>query len=279
MSWQLYQYRFPKREGLILQYNGGWGEIAPLPGWSKETLEEAKQEIFSVLCNGAKPTLPSVQFGLAATEKPLHPIKIPLCALNTPRQGCTHLKLKLKDLTLDQAISLVKQYIGIYKLRLDCNRAWTLPQALEFASHFSPSDFEYLEEPVKTLADLIHFSKLTHFPIAIDETLREHGYTQIPTLKAAIIKPTLSGSIPNLPIPIVLSSSYESSLGILHIAQLANPLIPQGLDTFTPDLLTPPLYAENGYLQWKGSKNPINHSQLTKIDRLHNSISIKGKIL
>ena len=68
-SWQ----KRPTRKGLLLQWNDGWGEIAPLPGWSSETLDEAKDEILSLLPNldSAKPRLPSVQFGIEAASKPL----------------------------------------------------------------------------------------------------------------------------------------------------------------------------------------------------------------
>jgi O-succinylbenzoate synthase len=161
----------------------------------------------------------------------------------------------------------VKKHLGRYRLRLDFNRAWSLDQALRFAKHFSPNDFEYLEEPVNTFADLVRFSTLTQFPIAADESLRQGSYLEIPTLKATIVKPTLMGTIPTLPphLSLVLSSSYESSLGILQIARLANSPIPQGLDTFTDDLLIPPLRVENGCLTWTPSSTPIDFTKLCLI--------------
>ena len=262
---KLYQYLFAhrNREGLILQIDDEWGEIAPLPGWSLETFSEAKQEILDVLRENKKPTLPSVLFGLST--KPLSPVKVRLSALNSPRTGCTTLKLKLGHLTIDQAVARVKQYVGKYRLRLDCNRKWTLSQALLFASHFCSTDFEYLEEPVDTYSDLIRFSLKTQFPIAVDESLRERSCLDIPTLTAAVIKPTLWGHIPKLSCPIVFSSAYESSLGILQIARFADHEIPQGLDTFSPDFLNPPISVENGYLTWTPSKNPIDTRQLCLI--------------
>ena len=250
-----------------MQIDDGWGEIAPLPGISRETLTLAKEEILAVFQDNKKPTLPSVIFGLSSAEQPLSPIKVPLSALHEPRPGCKTLKLKLGHLEIHEAIALVKQHMKKYRLRLDCNRKWPLAKALFFASHFCPTDFEYLEEPVDTYADLIYFSTLTQFPIAVDESLFEHSCLDIPTLKAAIIKPTLWGTIPHLPFPIVLSSAYESSLGILHIARLANPQkTAQGLDTFSPDFLTPPIRVKNGYLTWTPpSQNPIDTRQLCLI--------------
>ena len=251
MAMNLYQYRFSNREGLIVQIGDGWGEIAPLPGFSKETLEEAKNEMLDYFNRGTAPTLPSVRWGLICAGKSYDPspLSVSLCAFKKPFHGCTHLKLKLGALTLEEGIALVQSYVGKYLLRIDCNRAWTLEQALTFAENFEASDFDYFEEPVKSFADLVEFSKRTNFPIAIDESLREGlPYKEIPSVVAAVVKPMMMGGIPQLDLPIVLSSSFETSLGILHIARAASPTIPQGLHTFADDLLTPPLQAHSGKL-------------------------------
>jgi o-succinylbenzoate synthase len=259
----LYEYK----KSLILQIDDGWGEISPLPGFSKETFLDAKNEVLGLLFENKKPTLPSVIFGLSSASKPfsLSPLRVPLCALNSPKQGCKTLKLKLGHLNLLEALSLVSKYIGKYTLRLDFNQKWTLSNALAFTSHFSPSDFEYLEEPVNSYEDLIEFSHITQFPIALDETLLEKTGLEIPSFKYAVIKPTLWGTIPSLSRPIVLSSSYESSLGILQIGRLTSSHIALGLDTFSSDFIDPPLQCDNGYLTWKGSKNPINIEKLCLI--------------
>lgn len=269
--------KWPLRKGLILQWNDGWGEIAPLPGFSQETFEEAREEIIRLLPDlpNAKPKYPSVSFGIESASVPFSctPLRLPLCLLNTPRLGFSTLKLKLGHLTVDEAIVQVRKHLGSHRLRLDCNRSWNLDEALYFASHFSSEDFEYLEEPVASFPELIRFSELTRFPIAVDESIRHFPYLQIPTLKAAVIKPTVCGSLPSLPshIPIVLSSSYESSLGLLQIARLASHSpVPLGLDTFQSfqeDLLIPPLKAESGFLTWSSPSNifPIDICKLSLI--------------
>lgn len=251
---RLYQYG----KKLLLQIEDCWGEISPLPGFSLETFEEAKQEILQVLHENKQPTFRSVIWGLSAS--PLTAVKIPLCALNRPRDGCKTLKLKVGHLPVDEAKQLVSQYVGKYRLRIDCNRKWTLNQACEFSRHFQAQDFEYLEEPTK---DLIEFAKQTDFPIALDESFRENK--TIPNVKYAVIKPTLTGCIPKLSLPTVLSSSYETSLGILQIARHAKNDLAQGLDTFQDDIVDPPIRVENGYLTWNPSKNPINISKLCLI--------------
>jgi O-succinylbenzoate synthase len=61
--------RLANREGLLVSINGHWGEIAPLPGFSTETLAEAEAEslaCLAALSRGEKavPTVPTVPFGV-----------------------------------------------------------------------------------------------------------------------------------------------------------------------------------------------------------------------
>lgn len=268
MPAELYQYRLPStrwgwREGLILHWNGGWGEIAPLPGFSKETFQEAKEEILSLLPNlgSARPKHPSVQFALACASTPFDcsPLTVPLCALNQPRPGFITLKLKLGHLPINQAIEVTKKYVGKYALRIDCNRKWTYEDALQFANAFEPSDFEYLEEPLNTFEDLIRFSETTKFPLAVDESIKEYPIFSLPSLKALVVKPTILGYIPVPPIGIdlVLSSAYETSLGLLQIARHAKPVpSAHGLDTLENHLLEPKIQTHDGFLHWPSSQNP-----------------------
>jgi len=279
MTTRLYQYNLPvasrnwqTREGLILQWNDGWGEIAPLPGFSKETFEEAKAEILSLLphLETAQPKLPSVRFGLSSAKRPLQSVHLPLCALGE-RDGFSTIKLKLGHLPLDEAIALVQRTHRHYRLRLDCNRSWTLAQALEFARHFKPNDFEYLEEPVRTFDELMEFSRITGLPIAVDESVRDAAaWQKLPSLKAVVVKPTVIGEIPQIPpgLELVLSSSYESGLGLLHIAALSKGTLPIGLDTYRAlqdDILTEPIDCSSGFFSWQLTDSPINISKLCQI--------------
>lgn len=267
---RLFRYALPlkngnMREGLILQWDNRFGEIAPLPGFSKETLEEAQNETLQWLTSQQQPTLPSVRFGIACAQKPLRSVHLPLCALG-PRIGFSTIKLKLGHLSLADAISLVKEHYTHARLRLDCNRAWSLAEGLEFASHFKPTDFAYLEEPVKSFDELIAFSKTTHFPIALDESIHA-DWSQIPSLKAIVVKPTVVGSIPKIPphLDLVLSSSCESGLGLLHIANLARNTLPIGLDTyraFEDDILMHPINCSSGTFSWKSSNPVLNMDKL-----------------
>jgi O-succinylbenzoate synthase len=270
---RLYRYQLPKREGLILQYNDGWGEIAPLASLSRETFQEALDEMLSLLPHiaSAKPKLPSVQFGISSARTPfsLKPLKIPFCPFERPEENNRGLKIKVGHLTVDEAIELARRYKSTHFLRIDCNRKWSLNEALYFTSHFKADDFDYLEEPVRNRAELVQFSQLSAFPVAVDESVREGAIDSIPTLKAVVIKPMILGSIPPYPVKTVLSSSYESSLGHLLIARLATErMLPSGLGTFrlsADTILQSPLHISDGFLCWNPSQSPIDVSKLCLI--------------
>jgi o-succinylbenzoate synthase len=270
---------WPVREGLVLQWDDGWGEIAPLPGFSKESLEQAEAEIRRILPHlaHAKPTLPSVRWGVQCASQPFphKPVHIPLCSLGELTNGCQTVKLKLGHLSVEEAVALVKRYLNKFRLRVDCNRKWSLDEALQFAKHFKPDDFAYLEEPVHSFTDLVAFSKTTDFPIAVDESVRDgNPWDKISSLKAVVVKPTVVGAIPQLaPEMLVLSSSYESGLGLLHIARQAQQLgltLPMGLDTYRVirnDILTSPICCADGHLTWtpNPTQPPVDLSKLNLI--------------
>jgi O-succinylbenzoate synthase len=253
---KLYRYclsthlsKWPKREGIVLQKEDRFAEIAPLPGFSKETLDEALQDLFS------HQKTSSVRFALSCLKEPLQAVKVAIAP-----------KLKLGHLTVKEAIALVKSKKG--KVRVDCNRMWTVTQALELASVFKADDFDYIEEPVRSWDELIAFSKATSFPIAIDESIH-NDWSQIPSLKAIVVKPTLLGAIPKVPphLQLILSSSYESGIALLHIARLGRALPnPLGLDTvFQDDLLTNPIDCNGSMFCWEPSLNPIRMDKLCPI--------------
>ncbi|HSW87008.1 MAG TPA: o-succinylbenzoate synthase [Rhabdochlamydiaceae bacterium] len=271
------------RRGILLSLKNeerqcGWGEIAPLPGWSRETFQEAYNQLQGIHfldCDFGKfeemDLYPSVAFGiesaLASLKQPLVDLSpLPLSALLMGnaneilkkadliiKQGYKTAKLKVGQLSIEEAFDIVSELKDKMLLRIDVNRAWTLEQSVKFFSHFSKTDFDYVEEPVDNIEDLIHFE----YPFAMDESLRETSvdfFLQFEHLKAFIFKPTLSGGFSEClkmkksGKDIVLSSAFESGVGIYHIAsfieRLSLPKLPLGLDTYRflqKDILETPL--------------------------------------
>ncbi len=252
----------------VIDKNGNctWGDIAPLPKWSGESLEEAcrclrekesqivainwtVQNCFQELKN--LNLLPSALFGLESAilsqVAPLPKVIVYSCALLMGSsteilaqaqlrlsQGFTCAKLKVGHLDCSEALVLIEKLKSKFRLRIDVNRAWSTKNALRFFSQFPTDTFDYVEEPFANPYDLAQF---TH-PLAVDESfpadLSLAELAQLPTLKALIYKPTIQGGMTNcLPllqwahhkdISLILSSSFESDLGLAHIATMAQRL-------------------------------------------------------
>lgn len=281
---QLFHYQLPLktggiRRGLLLcvqqaQGDASWGEIAPLEGWSKETLEEAEREVVRM-----QPLCASAMWGLeTALLPPPAPRSVPFCGLlQAPTSeaileqaqhlvslGVTHAKVKLSPFSDPEAHRLLRQLREHFTLRVDLNRKWSLTRSCSFFSRYSATDFEYIEEPASDPLELADFP----LPFALDESIREtpiHKFAHFANLCALIIKPTLMGGASTLA-PLahlckckgwkwVVSSSFESGIGIAHLMGLCGafslPVQPASVGTWSwlaEDLLATPLRIEGGKL-------------------------------
>jgi o-succinylbenzoate synthase len=257
--------------------NCKWGEIAPLPKWSKETLTECEKQLNekkkailkidwtteTILKELAELKLfPSVLFGLESALlsflSPLPEFSISATALFMgsfaeiveqaqlrDKEGFTSAKLKISQLTFQEAAKLIDTLKSKFRLRIDVNRAWENRDSLQFFSQFPLDTFEYVEEPFQNPEELARFPH----PLAIDEsfpdTLSLKQLETFPTLKALIYKPTIQGGLLScLPlyewtkkrkIDLVLSSSFETPVGLAQLASIAHRLsitTPSGIGTF-----------------------------------------------
>lgn len=168
------------------------------------------------------------------------------------------------------------------KLRIDVNRFWNRDEAEFFSERIDPDLLDYLEEPLKNPLELLEFSSKSPHPIAFDESLLDtplNFLLSIPTKKALIIKPALIGSISKIyklyekaqfhKLQFILTSVFESGLGHLSIAQLAQFFDlrdPIGLDTYQwikKDVLSKTLVFQKGALNLKESyaQNPYIDSK------------------
>ncbi len=299
----------------------GWGEIAPLPGFSAETLDEACKsaicalralgsrdlpDVQNLLASGIGPHLntvlpPSVACGIESAVMNLWarrtavelrhlidhsaPDSAPVNGLLSGRDeevlalarqmladGYATLKLKVGSEAVGTEIAKVKSLRSIMpphtRLRLDANRAWDIDTAVQFCKGIDGVDIEYIEEPLADSRDLDRFYHKTGLPYALDETLvsmQTDNITKADGLVALILKPTLLGGLSpalrlakrarELGLVPVISSAFESSLGLLTLANLActvAPTVACGLDTaswFADDLLAEPLRPIEGRLR------------------------------
>lgn len=245
-SFQLYRYSIPvdsqlilrnrflkRREGLLLRVccsGEGWGEIAPLPEFSLESLDQAQQQTIDWMqkwcetrCDAPKLPLtevyPSVAFGISMAmaemkgrlgETGNYHIA-PLCCgdpdeLYEPlsqMQGekVAKIKVGMYEANRDGLIAdMLLDAIPDLHLRLDANRSWTLAKAEQFAKYVKPEHrdrIQFLEEPCKTRDESRAFAQQSGIAIAWDESVREPDFVvqAEPNVAAIVIKPTLVGSL------------------------------------------------------------------------------------
>lgn len=289
--------RLKTRDGLLvrLDANGqqGWGEIAPLPGFSNESLEDATDAALAWLNvwrqgdDTALPTLPSVAFGLSCAQAeltgalpaPADYRVAPLCSGDPdelfallsamPGEKVAKIKVGLYEAVRDgMVVNLLLEAIPDLSLRLDANRGWTPLKAQQFAKYVNPdyrSRIAFLEEPCQTRAQSREFAAQTGIAIAWDESLREADFVMQaePGLSAVVIKPTLTGSLERVReqvtaaheqgLTAVISSSIESSLGLTQLARIAAWLTP----TTVPGLDTLSLMQAQLVRAWPQSALPV----------------------
>ncbi|CAG9295337.1 o-succinylbenzoate synthase [Celerinatantimonas diazotrophica] len=256
------------RRGLYLQLQHpegscSWGEIAPLPGFSSHTLSESFQQLTDFLEHRHDASLRSAAtyWGIqcAKEQRPQaepdslnqrYPLlqgdeQAILSYLEQYPGPLTLAKLKVARRALTEEVSLIAHINQAYpqlKLRLDANGHWNYQQAESFLAQINTANLAYLEQPCASLADCLKLAK-ADVPIALDESL-QHQRIDAQTLaniQTLVLKPTLLGKntdyylqiAKTLNIPISISSSFESRLGLLQLKSLANQygdLYP-GLDT------------------------------------------------
>lgn len=234
MEFYSYQLKIPpyERRGAYIRGSAGLGELAPFPGTHQESLEEAIQ----ALERGDR-SLPSVAFALDMANTRIDGPKATSYRLITdhdplPSKPCA-VKLKIgRDLTRLRQL----QAMGC-SVRLDANRQWSLEEALDL----DLGEIEYIEEPLQDSSQLSLLHREKRWPLALDETLyRNEPWEQIEGVVALVLKPTALGALTRTfalakkRYRIIISSCFESSVGIDFLARLAHQVAPGelcGLDT------------------------------------------------
>lgn len=274
MKLGLYRYNIPflapiklskipleSREGLLIYKDGGWGEICPLVGFSKETIDEAEDEALTYikhLKNGIsyEPTLPCVlhgvdcmnaKFNYDLKEYDSFPPNYTFL-LGTPREITYNwyqlldnhppiIKLKVGRASLKDELKMIKEICRRtpeIRIILDPNGLWSREEALAMMSFLNPDNIEYIEDPCNNIDDCDYVSRKTGIPIALDHLLRTcptNAWGDFTNLKAILIKPSLIGDqkacatyakeAKKHQIRVVASSSFETQLGNYNIRMVA----------------------------------------------------------
>ncbi len=208
---------------------------------------------------------------------------------NLQKEGYKTIKMKVGRKSLKEDIKRVRKVRKILgndiSLRLDANRSWKWKDALFFSHAVKEYNIQYCEEPLIDPKDIEKLYHETEIPFALDETLWENPNPKVLPkigIKALILKPGIFGTWKNIKfwsdfsekngMDLVLSSSFESGLGLNWIAFMANKILKKrtalGLDTskyFKNDLIEPPFKIINGGYTLKDSWPKASEKYLQKI--------------
>lgn len=272
------------REGVLLrdEASGGWGDVAPLPGFSEETLGEVCAVLAGEGVEGAR-RFASVRFGLAcagvrAGER-VEGVKVNflwvpgmeglgevmgrLAGVDRP---CVKVKVGA-DPDVEGLRGLIAGVPGV-RLRLDPNRRWSVETACRVLEALPEGAVEYVEEPFGAAEDYGRLWARVPARIGLDESLREEAGVELAGRKevvALVLKPTLMGDAGDwggwvemaaaCGKALVWSSCFECGVGLWHLARLARGGAVSGLDTgrvFAEDVVAPRPLPSGGVLGCAG---------------------------
>jgi O-succinylbenzoate synthase len=265
------------REGILIRLETsevavGWGDAAPLPGWSAETLDDVIAAIRSGESEAQAPSslvcaIEAARFALQKYETRSSRLDhLSLNALldgsfqemleragSAVERGCRCFKIKVAGISPVDLPSLLRSISalanGQCRFRIDPNRAWEIDATLRVAETLKEYPVDYIEEPLRDSSKLPDLIKSCSVGIALDETLREIGPSQLPAFKGAsalVLKPTLMGGFKvcrdfaeagaALGMASVVSACYESGVGIYALGRFSLTLpcsAAAGLDTYS----------------------------------------------
>lgn len=167
-------------------------------------------------------------------------------------EGYRAVKLKVGRYSLEDDIRTtlwLREHLGeSVSLRLDGNRAWDLDTAIAYAREVTKCFIEFIEEPLADPTKLNEFTAALGTRVALDEALLNMPVEELNAmshLAAVILKPTVLGlersvrfgrRAQEIGVIPVLSSSFETGLGLCALAELAAVIqpdgVPAGLDTY-----------------------------------------------
>lgn len=265
-------YPHGERQGLYLEWydkdqRKQISDVCLLPGYSMESYQDVIDQLNLVKNKAIKSSIlyPSLHFAL------FHPLNLDdsikpqkyqaLIQKNTLRFDLQKtpyfdtLKIKTKNFTADELIHLTKKFSSTHIIRFDANRMELDQVFIDFLIENS-SLYDFIEEP------LLHQENASLLKVALDETIYlNEEISDFLNIKAIIYKPTLCGGLEKIRkflgvYPIILSSCFESSIGLKRIIKLHQTISQEndvaiGLDTmperdpFNLLIKQPPVYKDS----------------------------------
>ena len=261
--------RVDHREAVLIRGPAGWGEFSPFPDYPPNVttrwLAAALEAACSPLPEPGRATIPiNVTVPAVAPE---------VAARLVLESGAGTAKVKVGEpgQTMEEEearLSAVRAAIGPEgKVRIDVNAAWDLETAADRLASYARFDLEYVEQPVRTLEEMVELRRRIDVPLAADELVRlRPDPLEVADMGAAdilVVKVQPLGGVARTldlaaraGIPVVVSSALETSVGI-YSGLLVASLLPDlryacGLATVSlieGDPTLAPLVSMNGELE------------------------------
>jgi O-succinylbenzoate synthase len=273
------------REVLLFEGPKGWAEWSPFTEyedeeasiWLKAAIEFAFGDI-------PEPTVKTIKVNATlAAVKDVRAALEPFGNFEVVKIKVAEAGQTLQD-DLDR-IHEARKYYPEARIRLDANGGYDIETALTLAKAMYEEGvpLEYLEQPVKTIAELAELRlklKLLNIKVAADESVRKVSdplaVAQAHAADLLVLKAAPLGGINNAlrianqaGLPVVVSSALETSVGIsmgAYLAAALNSEYASGLATaalLTEDVTDTPLIPTNGEIPL--TRITPNKNSLTKL--------------
>jgi O-succinylbenzoate synthase len=243
------------REGLLLDGPAGWAEFAPFTDYDDAAcVPWLRAAVDSALHNW--PDAVRAQVEVNTTVPVVSPQR---AAELVAASGCRTAKVKVAEPGVgigDDAarVAAVRGALGpTGKIRVDANGGWSVAEAVTGIAALAEAAgrLEYVEQPCRTVEELIAVRGRVQVPIAADESIRlasdplevaRRGAADIAVIKVAPlagVRRALDIAV-GCGLPVVVSSAVDTSVGLAAGLALAGalPELPYACGLGTASLLT-----------------------------------------
>lgn len=231
--------RVDHREAVLIQGQSGWGEFSPFPDYPPNVTTRWLASALEAACS----SLPSPGRSSIPVNVTVPAVSPEVATRLVLESGASTAKVKVGEPGQtaeeeEERLAAVRSAIGPQgKIRIDANAAWDLETATARLASYSRFELEYVEQPVRTLEEMVELKRRTDVLLAADELVRlrpdpvevaEMGAADILVVK---VQP-LGGVARTLDIaaragiPVVVSSALETSVGI-YSGLLVASLLPE----------------------------------------------------
>src|SRR5690606_36991082 len=152
----------------------GWGEFSPFPDYPPNVTTRWLASALEAACS----SLPSPGRSSIPVNVTVPAVAPDVATRLVLESGASTAKVKVGEpgQTVEEdeeRLAAVRSAIGPEgKIRIDANAAWDLDTATERLASYSRFELEYVEQPVRTLEEMVELKRRTDVLLAADELVR-----------------------------------------------------------------------------------------------------------